>query len=151
MAGPRGTGIVEMILDKLIKPLFIEARQIMHDVDKTVAFKIAALMEVLLHGLDARAGVRLLLVAPRFGAETETAAAALADARPELWTYTCVRNGTGVAVLLAPPSRSLPPEPARERPGAAPEAPPQPEGEGFRTGLDAADLGLTPAERREFD
>lgn len=102
-------------------------------------------------GARAASGVRLLLLAPRFAAETETAASALGDDRPELWTYTCVRNGSGVAVLLAPPSGATgpppaPPRPSTQGPPAEPTAAPA-----FRTGLDESELGLTPAERREFE
>ena len=105
-------------------------------------------------GVRPRAGVRLLLLAPRFDAALEEAAAALGDERPELWPYTCVQNGTGVAVLLAPPT-TAPGAPAPPAPEPAPprtEAPsPAPAASGFRTGLDESDLGLTAAERREFD
>ena len=105
-------------------------------------------------GVRPDTGVRLVLIAPRFGGETETAAAALGPDAPELWTYRCVRNGTGVAVLIEAPHPAQTAATASARPDAAPEPAPLPPEEPagrFRTGLSEADLGLTPAERREFE
>ena len=94
-------------------------------------------------GVRPGAGVRLILLSPGFSAESIGACQALGDAAPALWTYLCVRNGAGVdtlvEVLEAPAHRS-------DSAPAAPDGAPT-----FRTGLSEADLGLSPAERREFE
>jgi hypothetical protein len=101
-------------------------------------------------GVRQRAGIRLVLLAARFRPETEAAAQALGEDAPELWIYRCVRNGSGVAVLVEPPHTQLAAPPAADELGPEPaQAPGQ--ASGFRTGLSEADLGLTPAERREFE
>jgi hypothetical protein len=100
-------------------------------------------------GVRASAGIRLLLLAPRFRPETEAAALALAANAPELWGYRCLRNGSGISVLVEPPTGAL----LTTRPTSAAPQDVQPAGRPshFRTGLSEADLGLTPAERREFE
>ncbi len=101
-------------------------------------------------GVRPRAGIRLLLLAPRFRPETADAAQALASEARELWGYRRLRHGSGIAVLIEPPATAPPPA----RPGNETRPPTvQAAGRsgGFRTGLSEADLGLTPAERREFE
>jgi hypothetical protein len=101
-------------------------------------------------GVRRQAGIRLVLLAARFRPETEAAAQALGEDAPELWSYRCVRNGSDVAVLVEPPHTQLaPPPPAHELEPEPAQAPGH--SSGFRTGLSEADLGLTPAERREFE
>jgi hypothetical protein len=93
-------------------------------------------------GLRPESGVRVWLLAPRFRAES--LAAARAAGGIALASYRCVRNGGVDTDALVEP---LSEEPDLERPAAsAPRAPAQ-----FRTGLDDAELGLTAAERREFE
>lgn len=103
--------------------------------------------------LDIRpeAGVRVLLLAAEFGPEARAAVEALGADAPELWGMRCLRNGSGVAVLLEPSAAAAAPgsagrsaEPAETAAGAAPRPV-------FRTGLTEADLDVTPAERREFE
>jgi len=101
-------------------------------------------------GVRRQAGIRLLLLAPRFCTETEAAAQALGAEAPELWGYRCLNDGSGVAVLIEPPATA--PRPAPLAVAAAPEGRPAAGRQSsFRTGLSEADLGLTPAERREFE
>lgn len=94
-------------------------------------------------GVRPGAGVRLILLSPSFSAESVGACQALGDAAPALWTYVCVRNGAGIDTLIevleAPTHSSNP------APGVSDRAP------SFRTGLSEADLGLSPAERSEFE
>lgn len=101
-------------------------------------------------GVRPRAGIRLLLLAPQFRAETEAAAQALGADAPELRGYRCLQNGSAVSILIEPPQLVAPgTASAGERRPAA--EPPQGGTGHFRTGLSDADLGLTPAERREFE
>ena len=93
-------------------------------------------------GMRPESGVRVWLLAPRFGAESLAAARAAGGVL--LGTYRCVRNG-GVdtdALVEALTEGSDLDAPACVPPRAAAQ---------FRTGLDDAELGLTAAERREFD
>lgn len=104
-------------------------------------------------GIRPEAGVRVLLLAPEFGPEARTAVAALGADAPELWGLRCLRNGSGVAVVLEPPDATPPSPAASDRSSGEPSPPkspaaPQPV---FRTGLTEADLGVSPAERREFE
>jgi hypothetical protein len=91
-------------------------------------------------GLRPEAGVRVWLLAPRFGGES--LAAARAAGGIALATYRCVRNGSvGSDTLVEALAEAEEAEPV-----AAERAPAE-----FRTGLNDAELGLTAAERREFD
>ena len=90
-------------------------------------------------GARPEAGVRLILLCPDFSPESRGAAGALGDAAPALWSYRCVRNGAGVDALIDP----------LEAP--APSPGPPSDGPSFRTGLSDADLGLSAAERSEFE
>ncbi len=93
-------------------------------------------------GVRPEAGVRVWLLAPRF--RTESMAAAQAAGGIALATYRCVRNGGVGADALV---EALAEAAETESPAAASERAPAP----FRTGLNDAELGLTAAERREFD
>lgn len=93
-------------------------------------------------GVRPEAGVGLVLLCPDFSSETRGAAGALGDAAPALWSYRCVRNGAGVDALVEP----------LDAPAASTGAPPDaPLGPTFRTGLSDSDLGLSAAERSEFE
>lgn len=94
-------------------------------------------------GLRPELAVRLVLLAPRFGATATAAARALGAEGALLAVYRCIRNGEGVQVLL----EALDPCPAPARAPAEPPAPTSP----FRSGVSDADLGLSPEEIREFD
>ena len=104
-------------------------------------------------GVRPEAGVRVLLLAAEFGPEARAAVETLGADAPELWDMRCLRNGSGVTVLLEPAGVAAAPPVAGAVPSAepiepAPGALPHPV---FRTGLTEADLDLTPAERREFE
>jgi hypothetical protein len=92
-------------------------------------------------GLRPGSGVALLLVCPEFGPASRAAAGALGPDAPALAVYRCVRNGAGVEVLVEP----LVAEGARPPARAGAPLP------AFRTGLSDADLGITAAERSEFE
>lgn len=93
-------------------------------------------------GVRPEAGVRVWLLAPRF--RTESLAAARAAGGISLATYRCVIDGgIGSGALVEAVAEG---EETAPRAAAAGHAPPQ-----FRTGLNDAELGLTVAERREFD
>lgn len=87
--------------------------------------------------------VQGLLLCPAFGSEARAAAAALPAGGVRLVEWRYVRNGSAAEVLLEPLERSDPPP---ERP-----APNESAGGGFRTGLTDQDLGLSEAERAEFE
>jgi hypothetical protein len=94
-------------------------------------------------GIRPEAGIGLILMSPGFSAETRAAVRSLGESAPQLTVYRCVRNGAGVETLLEPVADgTASPAP---RPSPAPESAP------FRTGLSDADLGLSPAERSEFE
>ncbi len=93
-------------------------------------------------GARPEAGVRVILLCPDFSAESRGAAEALGDAAPALWTYLCVRDGASTDALIAPVESPVPST------GPASDAPPTPT---FRPGLSDADLGLSAAERNEFE
>jgi hypothetical protein len=97
-------------------------------------------------GLRPEAGVRALLICPAFRGEAIAAARSLGPDVLTLASYRCVRDRSGVSVLL---------EPLQERAseGFAAEAEPTagPAPEPFRTGLSDLDLGLTAEERHEFE
>jgi hypothetical protein len=94
-------------------------------------------------GLRPEAGLRIVLLCPEFRPASRAAAAALGKQAPELAAYRCVRRGGASEVLVERLAGERPPAPAPET--GAPEPP------RFRTGLTEADLGLSAAERREFE
>ncbi|MDJ0851452.1 MAG: hypothetical protein QNK04_24005 [Myxococcota bacterium] len=122
-------------------------------------------------GIRPEAGVALVLLCPAFASESRAAARALGGAAPALFTYCCVRNGSGVEPLLDPPAapdpapagprRSDPPDRPAGGPHApvggaepgdrAPSGPPEAARQPFRTGLTDADLEIDFEERREFE
>jgi hypothetical protein len=93
-------------------------------------------------GVRPESGVRVWLLAPRFG--SESLAAARAAGGIALGSYRCVRGGGGAGDTLVE-SLAEPSEPETRTSGPA-RAPAQ-----FRTGLNDAELGLSTAERREFE
>ena len=93
--------------------------------------------------ISASAPVVAALLSPTFAPETRAAADVLGADVVELWSCRCVRNGSGVAVLL---------EPLTARGGRTPEAPgASPSPAAFRSGLSEEDLGLAPEEIRDFE
>lgn len=109
-------------------------------------------------GFRPEAGVRLVLLCPAFGTESQAAARGLGEAAPQLVTYRCVRNGSGVEPLLeplggAPSAVSNAPEMPHDERSNLPPPPEGPTGTlpSFRTGLTDADLEVTLEERREFE
>ena len=94
-------------------------------------------------GLRPEAGVRALLICPAFRAEALAAARSLGSEVLSLASYRCVRDGSGVTVLLEPVEVAAVSVEAPGPPLAAPEP--------FRTGLSDLDLGLTPEERGDFE
>jgi hypothetical protein len=95
-------------------------------------------------GLRPEAGVRALILCPGFASEVLAAAGALGPGVLSLASYRCVRDASGVSVLLEPVlGAGSPAEAVATHPQHAPEP--------FRTGLSDIDLGLTPDERREFE
>jgi hypothetical protein len=90
-------------------------------------------------GLQPGAEVTALLLAPAFRPAAIAAAQASAGAGLVLAALRFVQNGSGVAPLLEPIGGGDPAE--VDRASAA----------GFRSGLSAADLDLTPEERAEFE
>lgn len=93
-------------------------------------------------GARAEAGVKVWLLAPRF--RGESLAAARAAGGIALASYRCVRSASGASDALLEAFADAAEADARA-PGL-PRAPAQ-----FRTGLNDAELGLTAAERREFE
>lgn len=90
-------------------------------------------------GLHSGADVAVVLLAPQFRPAAIAAARAAAGAALQLAALRFVENGSGVAPLLEPIGGGDPAE--ADRAGTA----------GFRSGLSAADLDLTPEERAEFE
>jgi hypothetical protein len=80
----------------------------------------------------------VVLLASSFRPAAIEAARAAAGSAFELATLRFVENGTGASPLL-------------ERIGEPGEPPDVPAAAGFRSGLSAADLDLTPEERAEFE
>lgn len=96
-------------------------------------------------GIEPEAGVRLLLLAPRFEPTALAAAAALGGALVGLATFRSLRNGSTSELLLEPvPLQGAERAPARN--GAA-----HPPVSRFRSGLGDADLSLTPQERQDLE
>ncbi len=95
-------------------------------------------------GLRPEAPVRALILCPGFASEVLAAAGALGPDVLSLASYRCVRDASGVSVLLEP---VLGAGGIDEAVAARPQHAPEP----FRTGLSDIDLGLTPDERREFE
>jgi len=94
-------------------------------------------------GLRPEAKVRLLLLGAAFDGTARQAASALGDA-VELWTYRCLRDGgAGVDIFL----ERIPP--GAHRSSLRSQAPPA--ASTFRSDLSDAKLGLSPAERAEFE
>jgi hypothetical protein len=94
-------------------------------------------------GLAPDAEVRAIAVCPAFDAEARTALTALGPAVVAAVTYRCVQNGSDFEVLLEHLTST-----GDGAPASRPDADPAPR---FRTQLTDADLGLTPAEQREFE
>ena len=91
-------------------------------------------------GFRPAAGVAVVLLAPQFRPAAIAAARAASGPPLRLAALRFVENGLGVAPLI-------------ERVGAAgdPAEPGAPGASGFRSGLSAAELDLTPEERAEFE
>ena len=96
--------------------------------------------------LSASAPVVVSLLCSSFSGDTLAAAADLGPEVLDLSTLRCVQNGSEATVLL----ERLPPRGGSPA-GAAAVAPPPAGGSGFRSGLTAEDLQLTPEEISEFD
>jgi hypothetical protein len=94
-------------------------------------------------GLRPEAKVRLLLIGTMFDGTARQAAAALGEA-VELWTQRCVRNGAGVDVLLERATYPASSAPLSRSPASPPTS-------SFRSDLSNAKLGLSAAERAEFE
>jgi hypothetical protein len=98
-------------------------------------------------GLHADARVCALVVCPEFGAEARAAARAVGPGIG-LLTWRHLRNGADADLLLEPvapfawTAEDAMAEPGRREPGSTSV---------FRSGLSESDLGLSAAERAEFD
>ena len=104
------------------------------------------------------AGVRVVLLCPRFRPQTRLAARALGPRAIGLARYRCVEDAAGVETLVehviddAEPAEETTPSPGRDAarsPETSPQAAACPEPP-FRSGLTDADLGLDDDERAEF-
>lgn len=91
-------------------------------------------------GLRPDAGVCVLLLAPGFSLATRAAVRSVGDSGLRLVQLRFVENGSGTAPLLEPVDAESAGEVRRSLDAA-----------GFRSGLSAADLDLTPEERAEFE
>jgi hypothetical protein len=91
-------------------------------------------------GLRSDAEVRVVLLAPGFRPGAIAAARAAAGPAIQLAALRFVENGSGIAPLLERIGTSA----ERDEPDRAGAS-------GFRSGLSAADLDLTPEERAEFE
>ncbi len=96
--------------------------------------------------LSASAPVVVSLLCSSFSGDTLAAAADLGPEVLDLSTLRCVQNGSEATVLL---ERLSPRGGSPARPASV--APPPTGGSGFRSGLTAEDLQLTPEEISEFD
>lgn len=94
-------------------------------------------------GLQPEAKVRLLLIGTAFDGTARQAAEALGEA-VELWTHRCVRNGAGVDVLLERATGPASSGPRSRLPASPPIS-------AFRSNLSDPQLGLSAAERAEFE
>jgi hypothetical protein len=94
-------------------------------------------------GLRPEAGVGALLLCPAFRGEALAAARALGPELLSLATYRCLRDRSGISVLVDPVAFAA----VRSDGAAADAVAPEP----FRSGLSDLDLGLTPEERKEFE
>jgi hypothetical protein len=92
-------------------------------------------------GLQVAGEVVAVLLAPQFRPAAVAAARAGGGAGLRLATLRFVENGTGIATLIEAIDEAGP-----HREGGAREA-----AAGFRSGLSAAELDLTPEERAEFE
>jgi hypothetical protein len=98
-------------------------------------------------GIQPDAEVRVLLLCPAFGPESQAAVQAVGREVMAPLIYRCIENGAGFEVLV---EHVIADEPATDAPAPAAGratsavAP-------FRSGLTDADLGLTPDEQREFE
>jgi hypothetical protein len=100
-------------------------------------------------GLRPESEVRALLICPSYSPETRAAVQVVGSEVMALVIYRCVENGLGFEVLLEHVGTE---EPATGSAALTPDRAPAPVvSSPFRTGLTDADLGLTPAERREFE
>jgi hypothetical protein len=90
---------------------------------------------------------RAVLVCASFGPEARLAAEALDGAWLQLVRYRSVHNGAGDRLLLEPLDAAAP---VPARPTSVPDAAASPPAS-FRTGLSDDDLGLSEAERSEFE
>jgi len=97
-------------------------------------------------GLRPDARVRALVLCPEFGAEARAAARAVGPGIA-LVTWRYLRNGSDADLFLEP----IAPAPPVAAAGADRPEPESPSPSPFRSGLSESDLGLTPAERAEFD
>lgn len=93
-------------------------------------------------GLRSDAPVRAIVLCPRFSSEARDAAGAVSDG-VQLVLWRALRNGHAADLFLEPLER----EAATGEPASAPPQAPV----AFRTGLSESDLGLSAAERAEFD
>ena len=89
-------------------------------------------------GFRSAAGVAVVLLAPQFRPAAIAAARAASGPPLRLATLRFIENGAGVSPLL-------------ELVGADPTDPTSAATSGFRSGLSAAELDLTPEERAEFE
>jgi hypothetical protein len=91
-------------------------------------------------GLRPDAGVTVLLLAPSFSLATRAAVRSVGDSGLQLAKLRFVENGAGVTPLLEWIDA-----------GSSAGTHPSLDAAGFRSGLSAADLDLTPEERAEFE
>jgi hypothetical protein len=92
-------------------------------------------------GLQVGGEVVAVLLAPEFRPAAVAAARAGGGPGLRLATLRFVENGTGIATLIEAIGEVSPPREVSARESAA----------GFRSGLSAAELDLTPEERAEFE
>ena len=98
-------------------------------------------------GARPEAGIRVLLLCPAFGSQSQGAAAARGPDAPELGIYRCFRNGAAIQILVESlGSHSREPQRPHAVQAEPPAAPPV-----FRTGLTDSDLGLSRDERTELE
>jgi len=101
-------------------------------------------------GLRPEAGARAIALSPGFRPEALAAARSLGPEVLSLASYRCLRDASGVSVLLEPEGvaqAATSSAPLAATNGSGPAAAPEP----FRTGLTDLDLVLSPEETREFE